>query len=159
MDYPGQDFTKLKYSDTSTPIIQRDQSYLNPHTDFASTWPYSVAFHHCIKNSDSLAPKYSEFLASHYGDLRSERYSYSYVSRAAFDSRMLASESLIQWRCILTSHLYAIPVSPHSLVKRTTNPYGTQWPSLDKCHHSVMTYNLVANLFKNYTINPLFIVH
>ena len=37
MDYPDQDFTKLKYSDALTPIIQRDQSNLDPHIDFTST--------------------------------------------------------------------------------------------------------------------------
>ena len=38
----------------------------------------------------------------------------------------------VQCRCTLTSHQYAIPVSSHSLVKRITNPYGTQRPMLDK---------------------------
>ena len=37
MDYPDQDFTKLKYSDTSASIIWRDQFYLDPHTDFTNT--------------------------------------------------------------------------------------------------------------------------
>ena len=37
MDYPDQDFAKLKYSDTSTPIIWNDQFHLDPHTDFIST--------------------------------------------------------------------------------------------------------------------------
>ena len=37
IDYPGQDFAKLKYSDTSTLIIQRDQSHLDPHIGFIST--------------------------------------------------------------------------------------------------------------------------
>ena len=31
MDYPSQGFAKLKYSDTSTLIIQRGQSHLDPH--------------------------------------------------------------------------------------------------------------------------------
>ena len=37
MNYLGSDFTKLKYNDALTFIIQRDQFYLDPHTDFAST--------------------------------------------------------------------------------------------------------------------------
>ena len=32
----------------------------------------------------------------------------------------------------LISHLYAIPVSPHSLVKKTTNLYGLQRPMIDR---------------------------
>ena len=31
MDYPDQGFAKLKYSDTSTPIIWRNQSHLDLH--------------------------------------------------------------------------------------------------------------------------------
>ena len=90
IDYLGQDFTKLKYSDTSTPIIWRDQSHFDPHTDFVSTWLYPVAFHHCIKNSGSSASKHSELLASHYDDLKSEGYLYPCVSWEALDSRMLS---------------------------------------------------------------------
>ena len=37
MNYFDQDFTKLKYSDTLAPIISRDQSHLDLHTDFANT--------------------------------------------------------------------------------------------------------------------------
>ena len=36
-DYPSQDFAQLKHSDALTPIIQRDQSRLDSHTDFIST--------------------------------------------------------------------------------------------------------------------------
>ena len=37
MDYPGQNFTKLKYNDVLTPIIWRNQFYLDPYIDFTST--------------------------------------------------------------------------------------------------------------------------
>ena len=89
MDYPDQDFTKLKYSDALTLIIQRDQSRLDPHTDFVSTWLYPVAFCHYIRNVGSLVPKHSELPVSHYGDLKSEGYLCPYVSRAALNSRVL----------------------------------------------------------------------
>ena len=66
-------------------------------------------------------PKCSELLASHRGGLRSEGYLYPYSIEANLDSRNSFGVSHIQYRYTLTSHLYAIPVSPHSLVKRTTN--------------------------------------
>ena len=37
MDYSDQGFIKLKYSEILSPIIQRDQFYLDLHIDFAST--------------------------------------------------------------------------------------------------------------------------
>ena len=37
MDYSDQDFTKLKYSDTLAPMIRKNQSHLDPYTDFVST--------------------------------------------------------------------------------------------------------------------------
>ena len=150
IDYPDQNFTKLKYSDTSAPIIRRGQSHLNLHTDFTSTWLYPISFRHCIRNLDSLAPKNSKLLASHYGDLRFERHLRPYTSWAALNSRTSVGESSVQWWCISISYLYAIPVSPYSLVKRITNPYGIQRPPLDKHHHHVMTYHLVMDMFKNY---------
>ena len=91
MDYPDQDFTKLKYSEALAPIIWRGQSHFDPYTDFASTWLYPVAFHHCIRNlENSLTLKYSELLASHYSDLRSEGYLYPCISWVALDSRILS---------------------------------------------------------------------
>ena len=155
MDYLDQDFIKLKYNDTSTSIIWRDQSHLDPHIDFSSTWLYPIAFRHCIKNSDSLVSKHSELLASHYGDLRTEGYLCPYTSRAALDSRVFNRWVTCSVTISPTSHLYAIPVSPYSLVKRTTNLYGTQRLSLDKHHHPLTMYHLVANIFKNYMINSL----
>ena len=159
IDYPGQGFAKLKYSNTSTSIIWRDQSYLDPHTDFTSTWLYPVSFRHYIKNPDSLTLKHSELLASHYGDLWFEGYLYPYISRAALDSKTLSWWVTCSWQYTPTSHLYAISMSSHSLVKRTTNSYGTQRSLLDKYHRPVMTYHLVANIFTNYTINHLFIAY
>ena len=90
MDYRDQDFTKLKYSNASAPIIRKDQFYLDLHTNFISIWLYPVFFHHCIRNTDSLALKYSELLASYYDDLRSKRYLCPYAPRAALDSRVLS---------------------------------------------------------------------
>ena len=34
MDYPSQGLTQLKYSDASTPEMQRGQSNLDPHTNY-----------------------------------------------------------------------------------------------------------------------------
>ena len=106
MDYPGQDFIKLKYSDTSAPIIWRDQFHLNLHTDFASTWLSPIAFNHCIRNIESPTSKDSELLASHYCDLRSERHLCPYTSRAALDSRALS-----RWvTCFMMIYSYISPV-------------------------------------------------
>ena len=148
MHYLDQDFTKLKYNDASALIIWRDQSHLNPHTDFTSTWLYPVAFHHCIRNPNSPIPKYNELLASHCGDLRSEGHLYSYLFRVTFDSRVLQSWSRsVKYTPIF--YLHAIPVSSCFLVKRTTNLYGTQWPTLDMFIVLVIAYHLVANSFKD----------
>ena len=112
MDYPDQGFTQLKYSDTSTPIIQRDQSYLDPHIDFICTWLYPIAFCHCIKNSDSPIPKHSELLASHYSDLKSEGHLYPYVSWVALDSRMLS-----RWvTCSVMMYPYISPICHTSVI-------------------------------------------
>ena len=148
MDYPEQDFTKLKYSDVLTLILQRDQSHLDSYTDVISTWLYPKIFHHWIKNSSSPISKHSELFASHHGDLRSERYLYPYPLQATFDSRVLHSWSRLV-RCTSTSHLYVISVSPHFLVKRTTNPYGIQWSILDIAIILIIAYHLVVNKFKD----------
>ena len=92
--------------------------------------------------------KYSMLLASHHGDLKSE----GHLSRATFDSRVLHSWSR-SMRCTPISHLHTIPISPHHLVMRTTNAYGIQWPTLDIAIILVIVYHLVANQFKDYTIN------
>ena len=134
-DYLGHDFAQLKHSDALTPIIWRDQSHLDSHTDFISTWLYPVAFYHCIKNIDSLALKHSELLASHRGDLKSKERLCTYLLSAALDSRVLHNLITIQWWCIFISHLYTISVSPYSLIARIINSYGTQWPILDKRYH------------------------
>ena len=106
IDYPGQGFTKLKYSDTSAPIIRRGQSYLDPHTNFTSTWLYLIAFHHCIRNTDSLTLKHSELLTSHYGDLRSEGYLCPYTSWAARDSRALSR--WVTYLVMMYSHISSV---------------------------------------------------
>ena len=133
-DYPDQDFAQLKHSDTLTFIIWRGQSHLNSHTDFTSTWLYPVAFHHYIRNINSLTSKYSELLASHYSNLRSEGHLCPYPSRATLDSRVLHSLITVQWWCTLTSHLYTISMSPYFLVTKIS-PYGTQWFILDKYYY------------------------
>ena len=52
-------------------------------------------------------------------------------------------------------YLYAITVSPHSLVKRITNSYGMQQPILDNAIIILITYHLIVNIFKDLTTNPL----
>ena len=49
IDYPGHGFTKLKYNDALTPIIQRGQSHFDLYTDFTSTCLYPIIFHHYIE--------------------------------------------------------------------------------------------------------------
>ena len=61
----------------------------------------------------------------------------------------------VRCECTPIFHLYAITVSPHSLVKRITNSYGTQRPTLDIVIILVITYHLIANIFKDLMINPL----
>ena len=130
-DYPSQGFAKLKYDCTQL-LNWSGQSHLDTRTDKSSTWLHPVAFHHWIRNSGSPVAKCSELLASHRGSLRSEGHLYPYPIGANLDSRNSSGVGHVQCRCTITSHLYAIPVSPHSLVMRTTNPYGTQRPMLDK---------------------------
>ena len=77
-------------------------------------------FRYRIKNSDSLTSKHSELLASHQGSLKSERHMYPYTIRVTFDSRVLWKWSY-SVKCTSINHPYAISVSPHILVKRTTN--------------------------------------
>ena len=124
MDYPDQDFTELKYTDILTPTYSEGSIPSDLHTDFVSIWLCPKIFHHWIRNSGSLIPKHSELLVSHCGDLRLEGYLYPYPSWATIDSRVLSSRSH-SVRCTPTSHLHAIPVSPCSLVKRTTNLWHT----------------------------------
>ena len=130
------------------------QFHLDPHTDFASTWLYPVAIHHCIKNLGSSALKHSELLASHYGDLKSKGHLYPYPFGVTLDSRVLQSWSR-SVKCTSTFHLHTIPVSPYYLVMRTTNAYGKQRPILGITIILVIAYHLITNQFKDYAINPL----
>ena len=159
INYPSWDFTKLKYNDALTPIIWRGQSHLDPHTDLTSTWLYSVAFRHCIRNAGSPALKHTELLASHYDDLRFERYLCPYASWVALDSRCSTDESLVQWWCIHISHLYAYQYLHTSWLRERSTYMAHNDLHFDKYHHPLMTYHLVTNMFKNYLINlPLSIV-
>ena len=58
-----------------------------------------------------------------------------------------------------TFYLHAITVSPHSLVKRTTNSYDIQRPTLDITIILVIAYRLVANIFKDLTTNPPLLIN
>ena len=147
MDYPDPDFTKLKYTDAYLLLIRRGQSYLDLCTDLLS-WLHSEIFCHWIRNSVSPASKYSKLLASHCGDLRSEGHLYPYLFGVTLDSRVLQSWSY-SIKYTLTFHLHAIPTSPRSLVKRTTNLYGTQRPTLDISIILVIAYHLIMNSFED----------
>ena len=76
--------------------------------------------HHRIKNLDSLTSKHNELLASHQGSLKSEGHIYPYPIRATLNSRVLWKWSR-SVKYTPTYYPYAIPVSPHALVKKTTN--------------------------------------
>ena len=105
MDYPGQGFAKLKYSDSFFSNSWSGQSRLD-HTDFASTWLCPEAFHLWIRNSVSPVPKHSELLISHWGDLKSKGH-YTYIPSEIFSIAEYSGVGHVQWRCTLTSHLYA----------------------------------------------------
>ena len=128
MDYPGLDFAKLKYIDAYLLLIRKDQSHLDSGTDLTSTWLHLKIFHHWIKNSVSLTSKYSELLANHHGDLRSEEYLYPYPSRATFDSRILCS-----WSHSVMMYSYISPVC-HTNV---STPFGYKD---NQCIWHTMTY-------------------
>ena len=130
-DYPDQDFAKLKHDCTQL-LNWSGQSHLDTRTDKSSTWLHPAAFRHWIKNSGSPMPKCSELLVGHRSGLRSEGQLYLYSIEANLDNRKSSGVGHVQCRYTLTSHLYAILVSPHFLVKRTTNLYDTQRPMLDK---------------------------
>ena len=100
MDYLGSGFAKFKYIDTLTPTnsVGSIPSWLS--TDLISTWLHPEIFHHWIKNSFNLIPKYSELLASHHGDLRSEGYLNPYPSWAILDNRVLYSWSVTMYSYI-----------------------------------------------------------
>ena len=85
-----------------------DQSHLDSHSDFTSTWLYPKTFHHWIKNSDSLAPKHSELLVSHRDSFKSEGHIYPYPISAILDSRVLQKWSC-SVKCTPTYHPYAMP--------------------------------------------------
>ena len=136
----------MKHNVALTSEIMSSQSHLDSYTDLTSTWLYLKIFYHWIKNSGSLAPKHSELLVSHHGDLRSEGYLYPYPLWATLDSRVLHSWSY-SVRYTHTSHLYTIPVSSYSLVKRTTNSYGIQQLTFDIDIVFVIAYHLITNKF------------
>ena len=147
MDCPGQHLTKLKHKAFS-PISWSCQFHLDLRTDFTSTWMYPKIFRSWIKNLDSLAPKHNELLVSHHGDLRSEGYLYPYPFGVTLDSRVLQSWSH-SVKCTLIFYLHAIPASLCFLIKRITNLYGTQWPTLNISIILVIAYYLIANSFKD----------
>ena len=157
-DCPNQDLTKLKYKAFS-PILWSGQVHLDSRTDFKVL--------DCVQKS--FDPELEIQIVRHQSIVSCLQVTivisglkniYTHIFyKQLLAAEHSAGESLVQWQCTLTSQLYAIPVSPYFLVKRTTNPYGTKRPSLDKHHHPVITYHLVTNLFKNYMINHLFIIH
>ena len=116
MDYSDPDFAKLKYPNTYLLLIRRGQSHLDSRTDFTSTWLHPKNFYHWIKNSVSPALKYSEFFASHRGDLKSEGHLYPYPSRTILDNRVLCS-----WSCSVMMYSYISPAcynwSPYYLIR------------------------------------------
>ena len=83
------------------------------------------------------------------------RDTYTHTLRELFLTVEYSIVSHIQWRYTPISHLYAIPVSSYHLVTRTTNAYGTQWLTVNITIILIIAYCLVANQFKDYTINPL----
>ena len=147
MDYPSSNFAKLKYTDTLTPTNSEGQSYLNSCTDLTSTWLHPKIFRHWIINSDNPVPKYSKLLASTVV-VSDQRDTYTHTLHKLLLTAECSVYGHVRCECTLTFHLYAITVSPHSLVKRTTNSYSTQWPTLDIAIILVIAYHLVANILR-----------
>ena len=143
-DYSGQGVTKLKYKAFSS-IPWSGQFYLDPYTDFISTWLCPKIFWPWIKNSGSLTRKHSELFVSYHDDLRSERYLYLYLLWATLHSRVFSNWSR-SVRYTPTSHLHTMPISLHSLVKRKINVHGAQRPILDIAIILIIVYHLVMNL-------------
>ena len=115
MDYSGTGFAKLKYIDTLTPTNSEGSIHIDSHTDLISTWLHLKIFHHWIRNSISLTPKYSELLVSHHGDFKSEGYLYLYPSQAVLDSKVLCS-----WLCSAMMYSY-ISSACHTSI---STPFG-----------------------------------
>ena len=67
---------------------------------------------------------YHDLLTSHHGDLKSKGYLYPYPSVLLLTVEYFAIDH-VRCECTPIFHLQAIPVSPHSLIKRITNIYGT----------------------------------
>ena len=126
----------MKYNKIFTPILKGVKSYLDSYIDFVSTWLHLKIFHPNIRN---LAPKYSKLLTSHHDSLKSKGhlYPYPFVSFSLVEECSIVSH--VQYS-ITYIHLYAILVSPHSLIKRTTNLYNIQQPTLD----TLLFYNYVS---------------
>jgi hypothetical protein len=120
-DYFGRSFAKLKHSDASSPILLGAVNPILTRTQTSQVLDCTQKpFSHRIRNSGSPAPKYSELPASHRGSLRSKGYLYPYPIRVTLDSRVLRSWSR-SVKCTPTFHPHTIHMSPHALVKRTTN--------------------------------------
>ena len=124
MDYLGPNFTKLKYTNVLTPESGSINLILTYTPTTISTWLCPKIFYHWTRNLDSSAPKHSELLVNHHGDLRSEGHLYPYSSRATLDKECSAVGH-VQWWCTPISYLHAILVSPHLLVMRINNAYNT----------------------------------
>ena len=73
-----------------------------------------------------------------------QRNIYPYPSWVTFDSRVFSSWSR-SVRYTPTSHLHTMLVSLHSIIKRTTNPNSTQWPTLDIAIILIIAYHLALN--------------
>ena len=148
MDYPGQSFAKLKYSDSCFSNSWSGQSHLN-HTLISQVLDCAQKL--SVSELEIQLVQYQSTVSCLQVTkaISSLRDTYTYIPSEIFSTAEYSGAGHVQWRCILTSHLYAIPVSPHSLVKRTTNPYGTQWPPLDITIVLLIAYHLVANMFKD----------
>ena len=149
MNYSDQDFTKLKYTDVYFLLIQRVQFYLDSHTDLLNTWLHPISFRYWIRNSDGSVPKYNELLISHRSGLRSLRDTYIHILHELLLTVECSTHSHVLWECTPTFHLHAIIVSPYFLIKRTTNSYGTQRLIVNITIVLLITYHLVANIFKD----------
>ena len=124
MDYPGLGFDKLKYTNAYLLLIQRGQSYLDSCTDLISNWLHPEIFHHWIRNSEvwyqsTVSCLQITVVISNRRDI------YIHTLHELLLTAECFTIDHVRCECTLTFHLYAILMSSYSLIKRTTNPYGT----------------------------------
>ena len=85
----------------------------------------------------------------------SRRDTYTHTLHELLLAAEYSAHGHVRCECSPIFHLHAIKVSPYFLVKRITNSYDTQRPTLDNAIILLIAYRLVTNIFRDLTTNPL----